>query len=352
MEEKVAELEELLRGGSGDGNSGTGSVSRRASEQVGIPGIQPGVGTTGNGTAQLHPHYQPREQSTASTSNGFRDTFPPTNAMNGFNVGTGVDGMDGIQGFDISTLQQSYGDVTGVNGIANSFLAFGSSMFGPSGSDDTYNKVPNVITDSLPSDPSTMFDFSTLDPNFMSLVNSFDNTFQPPQAQQSMGSSRQSVYPPQPAAGSRADQSTESSTGLTPFLNQDFSPSGSGPSPPISSGYASAAEPVSAFIGAASLGTLSSRPQTQTSAVPPYGWTSLKNDVGPGETGNDILLSQALGEKSLDSSVPLNEQGSSAYQIPTDTQAGQGAELGQDGFELVGGWFDANDLPRVARDHL
>lgn len=382
LEEKVAELEGLLKGESGNGNHGTGSGngSRRASEGGGIPG-----GGAGNGTAQPPLHHQSNDQSTTSTSNGFADTLPQASAMNGFvNPGTaGADRMDGIQGFDINTLQQAYGDITGVNGIANDFFAFGSSMFGPTGSDDQYNKIPNVVADSLPSDPSAMFDFSTLDPNFMSLVNSFDNTFQAPapvpQAvpqQQPAAASRQPAYPPQPM-GSGSNQSTESSTGLTPFLNQDFSPSGSGPSPPISSGYISAADPgptptpgnhfenlsktvnYSAHGGAASAGsqvTQSSRPQTQASALPPYGWASLKHDVGPGQTGNDILLSQALGEKSTESSAPSNGQGSttysSGYQMPTDTRAGQGADLGQDGFELVGGWFDANDLPRVARDHL
>lgn len=286
-------------------------------------------------------------------------------------------------------------------------------MFGPNTVDGFTSRLPDVIANNLPQDPTTMFDFSTLDPNFMSLVNSFDNTFQAPQAfppvqqrspqqqqqqpvlsQQAFTQQQQQTQPnyssQQTSMTSESNPSNESSTGLTPFLNPDYtSPNSSGPSPPVTTGYASAADlaptpghhfellsktvnynvnggaiPTAAEAnGSAYRSVPSQSSQSQSQGQTPSSsiqepWMSLQNDIGPGD-GSDILLSQALGEKSPEDDLlrmgrdhPPPSTYSNSFQMPSDTRAGQGAGMDTEGFELVGGWFDANDLPRVARDHL
>ena len=355
LEDKVAELEEMLKRESGGGAQSI----RRASDEGISPGYGGGdggnAGLAGNGTTQPQLQHHSSDQSTASTSRFVpRDNLPQSSAMSGFNLGSlGGTSMDGIQGFDINMLQQSFGDITGSNPLSNDFLAFGSSMFGPSGSDDSYNKIPDVVADSLPSDPGAMFDFSTLDPNFMSLVNSFDNTFQQPQSfppiqqqpqQQQLPTApsfRQPAYTsqPQPTTGS-GSQSNESSTGLTPFLNQDFTPSNSGPSPPISTGIASGAD-------------LAPTPGQHFDHLSKTVNYNINGGVFPTAAEANGSADQSLNNRLPQNSFLQNPTSfSSAFRAPTDTRGGQGMRIEEEGSELVGGWFDANDLPRVARDHL
>lgn len=250
------------------------------------------------------------------------------------------------------------------------------------------SQIPQLPTLSNPNhDATAMFDFSTLDPNFMSLVNSFDNTFsQPapqtqsiPQTFQTTAQAGPSVSQPevnqqQSSFAATVTDDTDISTGFTPYLNADYTPPPSDPSPSTSTGYPLSREDLSAptpnrhFENLSEMVANNAR-VTQEPPTPAIGeptWNtgtgpspshplSLKNLPGPGITGVDIALSQVLGEKSPEDPSAYANQSSTSYdtfQKPADSRAGPGAALGQEGYELVGGWFDANDLPRVARDHL
>jgi hypothetical protein len=74
--------------------------------------------------------------------------------------------------------------------------------------------------------------------------------------------------------------------------------------------------------------------------------------------GNDKGTIQAPFDKTsrgpstnVDSSSTLYPSRVSS-QNRTDIGLDLGAALDREGYELVGGWFDADNLPRIARDHL
>jgi len=229
-------------------------------------------------------------------------------------------------------------------------------------------------------DATAIFDFSTLDPNFMSLVNSFDNT-NTFQAQQSVPPQPQPTAP-QPTKSFAATVTDETSTGFTPYLNPDYGTPLNDPSPSTSTGYPlsrmddSAPAPGLHFeqlsntisnsrsdmsapkpcVGVSSGGTGSgSGPSPYPDSSQAFGSAS---SAEPSAEEWDTRIAQALGDQP--SAGPSSNVGPSStsysysnqFQRPADSRAGLGAPLDQEGYELVGGWFDANDLPRVARDHL
>lgn len=226
-------------------------------------------------------------------------------------------------------------------------------------------------------DATSIFDFSTLDPNFMSLVNSFGDTLQAPQP----------VPPqPQPTAPRQtnvfaATVADEASTGFTPYLNPDYNASINDPSPSTSTGYPLSRmdntvptpglhfEQLSDTINNARNDKIAPSPfvtwNTGSSSGPgpsPYDSSSQacgpSSNVEPSAEEWDTRIAQALGDQPSGDSPPNVSQSTTSYsysnefQRPADSRAGLGAPLDQEGYELVGGWFDANDLPRVARDHL
>lgn len=371
LEDKVAQLEGLLKGES------TGGEARRPSED-GTVGAAAGGGT---GHPPLIHHSSSNQSSSSVNSGGMGDTDMGQGGPQEQQQNT-MFGMEGIDGFDL--LQQSFGDITGGNGFSNDFFTFGGSMFGGHMNDQS-SKLPDVVTDSLPLDPATMFDFSTLDPNFMSLVNSFDSTFQTPAQpfqSQSFQPQPQRQPQPQPAAPppppqtftqtstSNSTSGAEQSTGLTPFLNPDFaSPSASDPSPPVTSGFTAAADlaptPGHHFEHLSKTvsynvhgGPLPTAAEANGSAGYPktsQSWMAERSEADPYGADGIRPLSNILGDKSpeiLPDVSTVNQKFSDTFRHPADTRAGLGTDLDQEGYQLVGGWIDANDLPRVARDHL
>lgn len=380
LEDKVAQLEGLLKGDTG------GEESRRPS------GDDSTMGSGGLGHPPLIHHSSSNQTSSSQNSGGMGDTdmsqsrgqSGDQNAMFG---GMGM-GMEGMEGFDM--LQQTFGDITGDSGFSNDLFHFGGMMFG--GTNDQSSRLPDVVADSLPQDPTTMFDFSSLDPNFMSLVNSFGSTLQNPtpsfqtQSQPSTGPTQQFSVQPTPQSFAPSTSSTQpqssftgantvsdQSTGLTPFLNPDYTspPADSSNPSPLTSGYAAAADlaptpghhfehlskSVSYNAHGGHLPTAAEANGTAT--VLPYPttqpWMSEVPEEERGRSGIETLLSQSLGDKSPENPPTMSSGGqkfSDTFQYPTDTRGGRGTDLGEEGYELVGGWFDANDLPRVARDHL
>jgi hypothetical protein len=388
LEDKVAQLESMLQG------AGGGATSRRPSEEESPEGGD-FTGLRGGNT---------NSGSTRPTTGSF-DTDNNNNVggitQGGMNQGgtSGAfsfegTGMDGIDTFDINTIQQSFNQAT--SGLSNDFLSFGGSMFGDT---NAFNPPPTISYSQQGA--ATMFDFSTLDPNFMSLVNSFDNTLQPQSQSQAQNPAPSlPTYAPHPPQSQpsmfAATVMDEESTGLTPFLNQDYSPMASGPSTNTStgmplSGIAAAPTPGRHFenlsssiayharpeqaqpmytgepnwnVNSSNSNTASSAGQTPSSGTGTGTGTGASSDhplyvkasAGPNDTGADVLLSQALGDKSPEDpsaySAQVNTSYSSFFQKPAESRAGLGAAMDQEGYELVGGWFDAEDLPRVARDHL
>jgi hypothetical protein len=391
LEDKVAQLEGML----------LQTSSRRPSESE-PNGESSGVGSgsgSGSRNGNIHTNSSGNTDSTPASDVNMQQDPVPSNSGFSFE-GTG-EGMNDMNMFDLNAIQQQFNHAT--SGLSNDFFSFGGSMFG-----DT-SQATNLPTLSNPNqDATTMFDFSTLDPNFMSLVNSFDSTFNQSQSAQTQTQPLPNIFqsnaqggPSQPFASVPQSQNprqpnsfaatvtevADSSTGFTPYLNPDYSPSGNDPSPSLSTGYPLSREdnsaptpgrhydhlsqmvanniraphePPAPIVGEPTWNTgpntgivFGSEQTPSQNSNHPLG---LKSYPEPGTHAADVVISQALGDKSPEDPAAYANQTSTSYstffQKPADTRAGLGAALDQEGYELVGGWFDANDLPRVARDHL
>lgn len=277
--------------------------------------------------------------------------------------------MDDMNMFDINAIQQSFNEAT--SGLSNDFFSFGGSMFGG------IEPQQNLPTLGNPNqDATTMFDFSTLDPNFMSLVNSFDNTFQSTPAPMRLGNQPGPLHnQPQPPSFA-ATVADDTSTGFTPYLNNDYSPPNHGPDaiPSTSTGYPLSQNDMTAPTPGRHFEHLSNMisNNARLQPGPPHPivgeptWSTAAGSDGPRYFdpntvsgtlhGDDPRIAEAIGDKTPEDPSSYAAQSSASYntsfQKPVDSRAGLGAALDQEGYELVGGWFDANDLPRVARDHL
>jgi hypothetical protein len=168
----------------------------------------------------------------------------------------------------------------------------------------------------------SMFDFSTLDPGFMNLINSFAET--------TTATNIPPAIPPQNSntnsgmgMGIDMDIDAFGSTGLTPFL-------ASTPAPTMSTQHI---------------------PRTNSSDIsPPY------------SSGNPSAASVGVAYQAFVTDLPPSVQNSSYESTPAYQSAeGSGQSMGIGGGRgvasdesgsLVGGWFDPADLPKVARDHL
>ena len=373
LEDKVAQLESML----------IQTTSRRPSESE----------QSNEGPSQLDSGGNPRTNSsgnTRSTSasdvNMQQDPGPSNSAFSYDRVGNGNgDGTDDMM-YDLDAIQRQFNDAT--SGMNTDFFGFGASMFGQT------TQPTQLPTLSNPNqDATAMFDFSTLDPNFMSLVNSFDETLNQPapqtQAIPRMFQTNQQAGPSiaQPQAfqqpisfATTVTDNNDTSTGFTPYLNADYTPSPSDPvnEPSTSTGYPLSRDSFSAPTPSRHFEHLSQTVAHNARAAheapaPVIGeptWntgpntgTIFASDQSPPNTlpgsGADVVdrvVAENVGDKSPEGPSSYANQTatsfSQCFQKPADTRAGLGADLDQEGYELVGGWFDANDLPRVARDHL
>ena len=350
LEDKVAQLESML----------TQTSSRRPSESEGESKSRMG---SRSGSGNIQTTLSGNRSTPASDVNMQQEPIPEDS---GFSFQGEADDMQ----FDLNAIQQQFNDAT--SGLSNDFFSFGGSMFG-----DTNQPTQLPMLSNPNQDATAIFDFSTLDPNFMSLVNSFGDTLQAPQP----------VPPqPQPTAPRQtnafaATVTDEASTGFTPYLNPDYNPSINDPSPSTSTGYPLSRidntvptpglhfEQLSDTINNARNDAIAPSPfvtwNTGSGSGPgpsPYDSSSQacgpSSNVEPSAEEWDTRIAQALGDQPSGDPPPNVSQSTTSYsysngfQRPADSRAGLGAPLDQEGYELVGGWFDANDLPRVARDHL
>jgi hypothetical protein len=346
LEDKVAQLESMLLQTSSRRPSESEGESSRMGSRSGSGNIQTNV--SGN-------------QPPASDINMQQERIPEDS---GFSYEGEMDDMQ----FDLNAIQQQFNNAT--SDLSNDFFSFGGSMFGDASQPTQLPMLSNPNQDA-----TAIFDFSTLDPNFMSLVNSFDNTLQAPQ---SVPSQPPPTAPPQtnPFATTVTD---ETSTGFTPYINPDY-----GPSPSTSTGYPLSrmdnSVPTPGLHFEQLSNTINNARNDKIAPSPFVGeptWsTGSGSGSGPspyanssqacGSTSNaepsveewDTRIAQALGDQPSAGPSPNVAPSSTSYsfsnqfQKPAESRAGLGAPMDQEGHELVGGWFDANDLPRVARDHL
>ncbi|ORX37628.1 hypothetical protein BD324DRAFT_622673 [Kockovaella imperatae] len=161
------------------------------------------------------------------------------------------------------------------------------------------------------------FDFSMLDPSIVSLLNTMVTSVNP-FSQQSTGHTdplpQPAVPPPQPT---RVTSDSSQSSGLTPYLNLESTP-------------------------ATSISMAEGRDSVPSSYTP----ESVPIQLGAEKTE---AVSYSAYVTDLPSGSPRNiaegffagkMNGNTAQDEPMPDQ------------ELMGGWFDAADLPKVARDHL
>lgn len=175
------------------------------------------------------------------------------------------------------------------------------------------------------------FDFSTLDPTFMNMVSSFQTSTglaepipQQQQQQQPMAFG-QSPAPPAPPSHLNAVQAS-----INPHTAQPF---------PLSI----STEPMP-------------QPYTSLPKLPFLNnnfCTSVASEALPANPSVVAELASASANVHEDMDALLKATAApSAEQWATGMTHDLNFDRGQENTQLVGGWFDANDLPKVARDHL
>ncbi|KAL0255322.1 hypothetical protein I308_100120 [Cryptococcus tetragattii IND107] len=292
LEEKVAQLESLLRNGA---MSGEGVPS--------APGLQ------ANGSTPSLPHQS--SDNTSPEATPLPQQISTSTSYSFLNNET----------LDVNLFGGKYPAIPPADNDFNLFPSFGGSIFGSIGS---------IMPQPQPQ-AEQAFDFSALDPTFMNMVNSFQISTgltepipQPQQQQQPMAFG-QSPAPPAPPSHLNAVQAS-----INPHTAQPF---------PLST----SAEPM---------------PQTYTS-LPKLPFlnnnfcTSVASEALPTNPSVVAELASASANVHEDMDALLKATAApSAEQWATGMTQDLNFDRGQENTQLVGGWFDANDLPKVARDHL
>lgn len=325
LEDKVAELEDLLKLGAGQSHTSNGG-----------PGHHRGGGneTTSIGRPPASSTLPPSRPPTFPTTNG----VPPTNSF---------------------TPQVAYANV----GAAGSFLpnAFGmfDSVFPTQPLQSTANRPLQEFVPSQPIfgssgvDPHAvdMFDFTTLDPNFMSLINSLGATstgISPapaPRQQETMAvdpMDHSGLTPLlDPTGGAGLGGSLPFSQPTTPFLSNNSQTSSSSGTQPISIQPTTpgAITKVSyhAYVTEVDSASVQPRPDGQD-------WSSDGIRVGVSGEPRDAQGDARVKSEGTDRTGPGWRSWMKDLPVPPELQS--------DNTSLMGGWFDPTDLPKVARDHL
>lgn len=358
LEDKVAELEELLKTGVTP-PGGVGSQSRR--ESVSANGANESFGqnpSTSNTQPPPFVHHSSSEQSGQSSV--------------GFSQQPYGESFNGASGF-----QQN--SVYGYTNVANGGLAQGG------------NAANSATTIQPPSRTSAGalagFDWSTLDPSFMDLVKSLGSTStEEPTAYQSQSQ----PMPGQSMNGSVFQQNGiqqlyTGNSGMGTFASSSttFPPR---PNPAATNGedrhdrmtpeeYATAM--TTKFLSSTlpdPLSMLQSQPSVHSNLQSPgsaayHAYVMEVVDESSPSANNSTSTPSSqrenglLGNNGTTLDGDMRGQGGVCEEIQNATDAGQdyttynstydtAAWEPADGKGLVGGWFDAADLPKVARDHL
>lgn len=293
LEEKVAQLESLLRNGA---MSGEGVPSASELQANGSTSSLPHQ-SSGNTSSEATPLPQ---QISTSTSYSFLNN----------------------ETLDVNLFGGKYPAIPPADNDSNLFPSFGGSIFGSIGS---------IMPQPQPQ-AEQAFDFSTLDPTFMNMVNSFQTSTgltepipqQQRQQQQPMAFG-QSPAPPAPPSHLNAVQAS-----INPHTAQPF---------PLST----STEPIP-------------QPYTSLPKLPFLNnnfCTSVASEALPTNPSVVAELASASANVHEDMDALLKTTAApSAEQWATGMTQDLNFDRGQENTQLVGGWFDANDLPKVARDHL
>ncbi len=261
-------------------------------------------------------------------------------------------------GFDLPIDINMLDSLSGSNGNGqpgNSFPHFSGSIF------DGTPPYPQSTAPAPVPPPEEAFDFSTLDPSFMNLVNSFQNT--------STGIPDTTMNQT-PGSGMAYNPFDNQPTGLTPFTNPNMAGPPSVPAQP-NSGFSPGDMNASLFSSSADISQSNSR--SPPGAVPYQAYVTDLEEPKPkiadtpssGIGGADRLSRATIGVSGDYPGVNYSSQGGNPAEMrggPSGSNStwSASAHFGWKkdsdyegvGMGLVGGWFDAADLPRVARDHL
>ena len=315
LEEKVAELEGLL-GTAPDPSSLSGNSS--------------------------HPTPATSQRPDRLPTNGFQDMPIDVNMLDNYSIPSGG---------------------SGAGNTGNIFSNFGGSILGESHSGYQAPSVQHA-TYNPRSGPEELFDFSTLDPNFMSLVNSFGNTSTngpPPPIEY--------LPPPTTTPENVFDSYVNGGpTSLTPFIDPSMGSSSPGPAPASSS--ITPPESIESLFTSSNPVTQNLKPSVSPNGVPYQAYvTDITDGSDPAhhttitteilDDGHARITQNTIGV-SGDHPSPNQPYGqiNGVGNLRSDAVPGKPfggkkeSELDGAGMSLVGGWFDAADLPRVARDHL
>ncbi|OXH37554.1 hypothetical protein J008_02158 [Cryptococcus neoformans] len=289
LEEKVAQLESLLKNGA---MSGDGAPSGS------------GLQTSGSTPSLLHQS----SNDALSEATALPQQTPTSTSYSFLNNET----------IDVNLFGGKYPAIPPAGNHSNLFPSFGGSIFGSMGS---------MMAQPQPQIEQT-FDFSTLDPTFMNMVNSFQTSTglaEPvPQQQQHIAYGQ----PPAPSAPPSY---------LNP-AHANIKPNTTHSSPP-----STAAEYASQTYA-----SLHKAPFLNNNFC-----TSVASEAQLGNPSVVAELASANANVQEDVAALLKAAAASnAEQWATGIAQGSDFDGGQENTQLVGGWFDANDLPKVARDHL
>ena len=328
LEDKVAELEDMLRAGPAVANV-------LANDAAGAP-------------------TSVRQHGSAST-----DFAVPSN--------------DSVDISMLDSLPPTNGDAT------DAFMNFGASMFGSYHPKPTPNGFPPAMVPNIPDSNAVNFDFSTLDPNFMSLLNSFQTSTglapAPSQPVPTSGPAQRStetpgqnysflqasVPAPGPITFTSVDPLSQGTTSNDTRAAQAPPSFASPPGPPT---------PNTAAMFQAFVQDLSETPSTHAQ---PQSRSSLSSTIDQLTSGAHSPMDHSIdavnGDSRTNIALGLKTQLGNPHPppaVPGPTlqpnlpNAGDMGSFGwlktveaePEGLPLVGGWFDAADLPKVARDHL
>lgn len=292
LEEKVAQLESLLKNGAMRGD-----------------GAPSGSGLQASGSTPPLPHqssgYTPSEATALPQQTSTSTSYSLLNN----------------ETIDVNLFGGKYPAIPPAGDDSNLFPSFGGSIFGSMGS---------IMSQPQPQ-AEQAFDFSTLDPTFMNMINSFQTSTGlaepvPQQEQQQLPT----VFGQSPAPLASPSYLNPAHANINPHTAQPFPSS-----------------------------TATERmPQSYTS-LPKLPFlnnnfcTSVVSEALPENPSVVAELASANANVHEDMAALLKAAAASnAEQWATGIVQGSDFEGGQENMQLVGGWFDANDLPRVARDHL
>ena len=286
---------------------------------------------------------------------------------------------------DIHMLESSFGpsDQSAALDFDSFFPSYGNSAFGQTQTQpQSYNPG---ISNPVPVPPSSsnagtsadqMFDFSTLDPNFMNLIDSFQNTstgpldqLQPPIsnfAYDGLRDNQNGIPLPPYVDPNIANQTFELPSSNMGFTSPDHQSSGQRSAGNL--GFTSPDHQSSGQRSAGTLGFISPDRQSLSSSTQNTGRAPSATSIPYHAFVSGLPSEPEQRDKKGDMRIPTIIGVSGDHPVPTEEGvkqllsqiAAHETEFGWrngpqvNGMEtgMVGGWFDPADLPRVARDHL